>query len=81
MRRRYLLGLFFIASLAVVAYGQKAQVAATSVAETNIRKHIAYLASDKLEGRRTGEPGALTAAGYVADMFANYRLRPGARGK
>ncbi|HEX2641003.1 MAG TPA: M28 family peptidase, partial [Pyrinomonadaceae bacterium] len=47
--------------------------------EQNLRKHIEYLASDKLEGRRTGERGATYAAGYISNLFANYKLRPGFR--
>ena len=47
------------------------------LAEQNLRKHIAYLASDKLAGRRTGEQGATYAAGYVANMFANFNLKAG----
>ncbi|MGC2236569.1 MAG: M20/M25/M40 family metallo-hydrolase [Pyrinomonadaceae bacterium] len=43
----------------------------------NLRKTVEYLASDKLEGRRTGERGATSAAGYVANMFANYKLKAG----
>lgn len=46
-------------------------------AEANLRKHVVYLASDTLEGRRTGEQGATVAAGYVANMFAQYKLKPG----
>ncbi len=45
--------------------------------EQNFRKHIEYLASDKLEGRRTGEAGATSAAKYVADEFRKSRLKPG----
>lgn len=48
-----------------------------SEAEANIRKHLVYLASDQLEGRRTGETGATSTAGYVANMFAQYKLKPG----
>ena len=44
--------------------------------EQSLRKHIEYLASDKLEGRRTGERGATYAAGYIANAFANYKLKP-----
>src|SRR5438067_7871400 len=56
---------------------QKAQVAKPDASVENLRKHIEYLASDQLEGRRTGEPGATAAAGYVANMFANVHLKPG----
>ncbi len=45
--------------------------------EQNLRKHVGYLASEQLEGRRTGEQGATFAAGYVSNMFANYKLKTG----
>jgi hypothetical protein len=48
-------------------------------AEQRLRKHVAYLASDKLEGRRTGEKGATFAAGYVTNAFAAAKLKPGYR--
>jgi hypothetical protein len=47
--------------------------------EKNLRSHVAYLASQKLEGRRTGEQGATFAAGYVANQFAKFKLKPGFR--
>src|SRR2546427_9595455 len=40
-----------------------------------LRAHITYLASDKLEGRRTGSAGANLAAEYIAREFARYGLR------
>ncbi|MDT7688574.1 MAG: hypothetical protein QOE46_1333 [Acidobacteriota bacterium] len=43
-----------------------------------LRAHITYLASDKLEGRRTGTPGAEEAARYVAAEFMRLGLLPGA---
>lgn len=42
-----------------------------------LRAHVTYLASDKLEGRRTGTSGAQEAARYVAREFMRYGLRPG----
>ena len=57
------------------AFGAAAQKA--DVTEQNLRTNIGYLASDQLEGRRTGEPGATTAAGYIANLFANYKLKAG----
>jgi aminopeptidase YwaD len=42
-----------------------------------LRAHINYLASDKLEGRRTGTPGAEEAARYVAAEFKRLGLAPG----
>lgn len=40
-----------------------------------LRTHINYLASDKLEGRRTGSEGAKLAAEYIAKEFARYGLQ------
>jgi hypothetical protein len=40
-----------------------------------LREHISYLASDKLEGRRTGSSGANLAAEYIARQFSRYGLR------
>lgn len=50
---------------------------AQSKLEKNLRTHINYLASDALDGRRTGEKGATVAAGYVANVFSNYKLEQG----
>lgn len=40
-----------------------------------LRQHITYLASDQLEGRRTGTGGANLAADYIAKEFSRYGLR------
>src|SRR5882724_4494441 len=42
-----------------------------------LRQIITYLASDALEGRRTGTPGANDAANYIAGEFNRFGLRPG----
>jgi hypothetical protein len=65
---RFALVLFLLTS---AAFAQSADL------EKNLRKHIEYLASDKLEGRRTGEKGATDAAKYVEAQFKNFKLRPG----
>lgn len=41
---------------------------------TAIRRDIAYLASDQLEGRLTGTPGNDSAAAYIARRYAALRL-------
>jgi hypothetical protein len=43
---------------------------------TAIRRDIAYLASDALEGRGTGTPGNDSAAAYLARRYASLGLRP-----
>lgn len=69
-----LVNLCFIAA-GVVALGQQPSCTAPSV--DRLRQVIAYLASDALEGRRTGTPGANDAAHYIAGEFNRYGLRPG----
>jgi aminopeptidase YwaD len=46
-------------------------------AEGRIRSDVMYLASDKLEGRRTGTEGANEAAAYIATEFKRLGLKPG----
>jgi hypothetical protein len=49
----------------------------TAASPERLRQVIEYLASDKLEGRRTGTSGADDAANYIAREFNRYGLRPG----
>jgi aminopeptidase YwaD len=69
--------LFNFLILSLSAQTTKQTAPKPDLAEQNLRKHVGYLASDKLTGRRTGEQGATFAAGYVANMFANYMLKAG----
>jgi hypothetical protein len=55
------------------------QALGQSALESNLRKHIQYLASDKLEGRRTGDPGAAAAAKYIESEFKKLKLKTGVR--
>lgn len=41
-----------------------------------VRKHVTFLADEKLEGRDAGTPGHETAARYVAEQFAALGLKP-----
>ena len=42
----------------------------------NLQKHIQILASDSLEGRRTGTPGEQKAIAYISNQFTNVGLQP-----
>jgi hypothetical protein len=64
---RFVLVLFLLSSS---LFGQ------TTSSLENLRTHIAFLASDKLEGRRTGEKGATDAANYVTAQFTRFKLKP-----
>ena len=46
-----------------------------------LQQHISYLASDALDGRRTGTAGANDAARYIAGEFARLGLRPATSGR
>lgn len=41
-----------------------------------LRDHVRYLASDALAGREAGEPGADSAAAYIARQFEGHGLEP-----
>jgi Zn-dependent M28 family amino/carboxypeptidase len=53
------------------------QPGSTTPSVDGIRQAVTYLASDALEGRRTGTPGANDAARYIAREFRRYGLRTG----
>ena len=40
-----------------------------SITEADLKAHVEYLASDELEGRETGKPGARKAADYIAQQL------------
>jgi aminopeptidase YwaD len=73
MRRKF----FNLALIIFLALGVAlAQQPTTNVPSVDsLRAHIEYLASDKLEGRRTGTATAQIAAEYIARQFSRYGLR------
>lgn len=73
-KRRQLLSLFCLFALVATGLAQQPQQT-TSV--NRLRQAVEYLASDALEGRRTGTPGANGAAHYIAGEFSLLGLRPG----
>src|SRR6266545_1557355 len=74
-KRRQLLSLLWLIALVVSALAQQPTASTPSV--DRLKQVISYLASDALEGRRTGTPGANDAAHYIAGEFNRYGLRPG----
>src|SRR5688572_7532135 len=66
----------FILALALTA-SAFAQQPTTSPSVDRLRKDVTYLASDMLDGRRTGTQGANDAAQYIAGEFSLLGLRPG----
>lgn len=49
---------------------------AQAISEKKLKKHIQYLASDKLKGRGTGSPEEKMAAEYIAKQFKKIGLQP-----
>ncbi|MDT7603587.1 MAG: hypothetical protein QOF61_1584 [Acidobacteriota bacterium] len=66
--------LLLVLALATCALAQQPAPTDAPNAE-NLRAHVRYLASDELEGRRTGEAGAQKAAEYMEAEFKRLGLR------
>ena len=77
--RHKLLSLLLLLVLALNAFGQQSAVQ-TQPNVDRVRATITFLASDKLDGRRTGTDGANQASRYIASEFKRLGLRPGAKG-
>ena len=69
-----------VAALALAALAVVAQQSDPEPSASKLQQHVSYLASDALDGRRTGTPGANDAARYVAGEFSRAGLTP-ANGK
>ncbi len=68
---------FVFCLVSIICFGLQGFAQQRSGVEQNLRKHVEYLASAQLEGRRTGEKGATDAASYIAKEFKKSRLKPG----
>jgi aminopeptidase YwaD len=71
-RSSVLLVTLLLTGIAVVAQQASFQIEPSA---EKLRQHVSYLASDQLEGRRTGSAGANEAARYVAAEFARLGLK------
>ena len=76
--KRLSVTLAFAVALSIPSFAQQPSANAPSV--DRLRNTIMYLASDALEGRRTGTQGANDAAHYIAAEFNMLGLRPGMPG-
>src|ERR1041384_222051 len=76
--RRTIIQLLLAVVCAASAHAQTARTTNDQPSAERLREFVTYLASDKLEGRRTGTPGAEAAAQYIAAEFKRLGLRPGA---
>lgn len=87
MKRTTRRGISIFLALALAATASLAQQPTQQSARADepnveaLRAHVRYLASDELEGRRTGTAGAQKAAAYVESEFKRLGLRPGVAAK
>src|SRR5690606_34407753 len=69
MKKYFLVVWFVVGSfLSLSSYAQ--------IQESNLKKHIEYLASDKMKGRQTGSKEVEKAAQYIEKHFKEYGLLP-----
>lgn len=68
----------FALLILTASFGQskKAKAKADKQTTANLQSTIQYLASDDLEGRRTGSKGEMMAATYISNLFEKYGLSP-----
>jgi aminopeptidase YwaD len=67
----------FIFLVTAAACAALATTSASKVDPTRALSYIEVLASDSLQGRRSGLPGGEHAAAWIADQFRSWGLRPG----
>lgn len=79
-----ILGLTFCSVMAIRAQiasdkpndKEVSRVVTPVVSTESLSKHIKYLASSELEGRRSGTPGCEKAADYIVAQFKQYGIKP-----
>src|SRR2546423_10443386 len=71
MRRKF----FFVPAIIALAFAVAFAQQPSTPSVDHLKQVIGYLASDALEGRRTGTPGANEAARYIAGEFSRLGLR------
>src|SRR5216683_4195197 len=76
MRTRQFAPLLIAILASIGVLGQQQASFQTTPSAAKLRQHISYLASDALEGRRTGSAGANDAAHYIAGEFSRLGLLP-----
>ncbi len=64
-----------VAALVITSVAVVAQQSDREPSPSRLQQHISYLASDALDGRRTGTPGANDAARYIAGEFSRAELK------
>jgi len=79
MKKLYLLSLFYLCFTLLSAQKNIISKGAESITIAELRDHMFYLASDELEGRKTGLAGYDKAAEYVVTQLRQAGLSPVSR--
>ncbi|WP_051417281.1 M20/M25/M40 family metallo-hydrolase [Sediminibacterium salmoneum] len=77
--KKWLVVLLILPVFAEAQSKRKLRVAAEkekTLTESNLQKHVQYLADDKLEGRRTGTAGELLAMEYITAQYKSLGIEP-----
>ncbi|MBX2933478.1 MAG: M28 family peptidase [Ferruginibacter sp.] len=67
--KHFLWFLLLISTVSTAQKRKKSQIKADNIVLASLHNHIAYLADDKLEGRRTGTEGEKLAYEYITKQF------------
>jgi hypothetical protein len=76
MKKLYLLSLFYLCFTPLSAQKNNISEGAESITIAELRDHMFYLASDELEGRKSGTAGYDKAAQYVVTQLRQAGLSP-----
>lgn len=74
--QKFLLPALFLMLYACSGQTHHSDTLSPAITPADIKTHIMFLASDSLNGRATGTPGAAKAAHYIADQFNHFGLQP-----
>lgn len=74
MKKTIWTGILFLAALACTFAQEKPK--SSEISATELKKHVSYLASDALQGRKTGMPGDSLAAEYEHKVLTQEGLIP-----
>ncbi len=74
--KRNLLSIVFLFSLIATTTISAQVINSEEITVNELKAHIGYLASEKLEGRRPGLNGAELAANYIREQFKGINLKP-----
>jgi len=76
IKMKNLIGFVYVLLVMVACKSGESDVGSDKISEQNLKKHIQYLASADLKGRKANESGYLKAAEYVTKQCKDVGLEP-----